>query len=131
MSIYSDVNQYDTTDLNMLRDVDAIYQSIDNILLTSKGQRLFLPEFGTNIIEFVFDPMDVGTLFRMKVELIQAIQIWEPRIELNKQASSVVGSPDSHYVTVNLVFNIKDLSQETYVYTRDMAKNSLGQYYAV
>ena len=131
MSIYSDINQYDTTEQDILIDIDAIYQSIDNILLTSKNQRLFLPEFGTDMINFLFDPMDRPTLFAMKSEIINAINQWEPRIVLHRQKSSIFGKPQNHTVELNLVFIIKGLNSQEYVYSREISKNSLGQYYAV
>jgi len=131
MSVYSDINQYNTTEENLLFDIDSIYQSIDNIILTPKNQRLFLPEFGMNAINFVFDPMDRSTLYRMKTELINAVSIWEPRITLNRQMSTVIGSPNNHGVQLNLVFKINGINEQQYVYSRELSKNSLGQYYAV
>lgn len=47
-------------DTNMLRS-DSVTSELMHIIFTPKGQRLRDPEFGTNLIQFIFNPNDMQT----------------------------------------------------------------------
>jgi hypothetical protein len=40
---------------------EEIRSSLLHLILTKKGSRYFLPNFGTRIYEYIFDPMDGDT----------------------------------------------------------------------
>ena len=42
-------------------DVDAIFNSIGNIVLTTQGERRMLPTFASNIKRLLFEPIDETT----------------------------------------------------------------------
>ena len=50
------------------------------LLLTQPGERVMLPEFGTNLKKFFFEPNDSSILDQIKQEVSRAISVWEPRI---------------------------------------------------
>lgn len=62
---FSDLdNQFrptDRGDIDIVAEAKAIEQSLINILMTQKGERPLRPEFGTNLREAVFDPLDEVT----------------------------------------------------------------------
>ena len=60
-------------------DVD---QAIHLILSTAKGERPMRPEFGCGVHDFVFDTIDATTVAQMEVEVRDALDHWEPRIEV-------------------------------------------------
>src|ERR671918_528660 len=60
-------------------DVD---QAIHLILSTAKGERPMRPEFGCGVHHFVFDTIDAGTVAQMETEIRDALDRWEPRIEV-------------------------------------------------
>jgi phage baseplate assembly protein W len=130
MPKFSDINQFDKNEQKIITDIDCIYQSIDNILSTQKDQRLFLPEFGVDLSQYLFEPMTIETLFALKNEIINAVETWEPRVILSRKESFVEYDEDEHYVNVFLVFRIKGLTDEEYVYQTNLGKNKIGQYYA-
>jgi len=127
---FSDVNQTDPLEQDLLIDLDPIYQSIHNIIYTEKNQRLFLPEFGTDLIQYIFEPMTIEILFAIKNEIIRAIEIWEPRVQINRGKTEVTSYKDTHLVDLFLVFNIIGLDDDEYVFQTRLDKNKLGQYYA-
>jgi phage baseplate assembly protein W len=68
----------------MSTGVEDIYESLRILLSTTIGERVMLPEYGCNLIDHVFDPMNVtmGAYIKRLVE--DAIIYFEPRITLEK-----------------------------------------------
>jgi phage baseplate assembly protein W len=69
-------------DITLDTDLDAIKNSLQNILSTRKGSRRMLPEFGGTIEEMLFEPMDEITARRIANDILAAIQVWDSRIEI-------------------------------------------------
>ncbi|MBU7005768.1 GPW/gp25 family protein [Phosphitispora fastidiosa] len=67
-----------------------IQESIRIILTTSKGERVMRPDFGCGIHDFVFASMSITTLSMMESSIREALQQWEPRIEV----TGVNAAPD-------------------------------------
>ena len=130
-AFYSDVNQQDPLVDEKLFDIESIYQSLDNIIFTQPNQRLFLPEFGVDLMQFLFEPMTDLNAFKLRNEIISAVHKWEPRVEVLRGLSYVQQERDSHEITVFIVFNIIGMTDTEYVYQTQLSKNQKGQYYAV
>jgi uncharacterized protein len=63
---------------------EDIEQAIQIVLLTSRGERLMLPEFGAGLRDFVFEPNSDATRARIEVAVRTALVDWEPRINLER-----------------------------------------------
>ncbi len=50
------------------------------LLLTEPGERVMLPEYGTPLKQFFFEPNDVDVTERVKDAIANSIRNWEPRI---------------------------------------------------
>lgn len=50
------------------------------LLLTEPGERVMLPEFGTPLKQFFFEPNDTELVSRVKEVIAASIKTWEPRI---------------------------------------------------
>ena len=72
-----------TDDLIVVKDKAAIMQSISNLLLTNKGERLFQPQLGSGLQTALFEPMDFGTAAIIKNEVRECLGRYEPRISVN------------------------------------------------
>ena len=72
-----------TDDLIVVKDKAAIMQSISNLLLTNKGERLFQPQLGSGLQTALFEPMDFGTAAIIKNEVRECLSKYEPRIRVN------------------------------------------------
>jgi hypothetical protein len=79
-----------TDDLVTVKDNAAISQSIVNLLLTNKGERLFQPELGSGIYGTLFEPLDYGTAGLIRAEIVDTIGRYEPRIIVD----NVIVAPD-------------------------------------
>lgn len=84
-------------DLNS-NDNNAIKADLLHLILTRKGQRLYLPDFGTNLLQFIFEPEDSFTLSQLKGEITTVVKKYLPKLQITD--ISVIQSPDSEYAAV-------------------------------
>lgn len=76
----------ETKSVKMLQDEEDIESSLEILLTTRLGERVMVPEYGCNLDELLFKPLNL-TLKTYVVDLIKtAILYHEPRIEVNKIA---------------------------------------------
>jgi phage baseplate assembly protein W len=59
---------------------ESVKQSVKTILLTHKGERVMLPEFGTNIRGYLFEPINQTIREIIRTEVTNALYEWENRI---------------------------------------------------
>ena len=64
-------------------DKDAIRADLLHLLLTNKGERLYLPEFGSDLKKFIFEPNDEITQEEIKDNLNQTITRFIPNLLIN------------------------------------------------
>ena len=59
--------------------------SLKNLILTHKGERIMEPEFGCDIWKLIFEQID-GELIDNKIEsvILEAVSIWMPYITINE-----------------------------------------------
>lgn len=71
-----------TRDLTILKNESAIARSIQNLVLTIRGEKFFEPSVGTSLNTLLFETIDIFTARRLETEIIEVIKINEPRVEL-------------------------------------------------
>lgn len=72
-----------TGSVALVRGDREIVESIGLILATAPGERPMRPEFGCGIHDLVFAPADAATAGRIAHLVRQALERWEPRIDLH------------------------------------------------
>lgn len=80
-----------------LTDIELVKQDLSNAFHTRKGERVMLPNFGSNIPLYMMDPFDSITEKAIIDDAINVIS-QEPRVEL----SSVSASNTLHTMTLNI-----------------------------
>jgi phage baseplate assembly protein W len=60
---------------------EDIAEAIRIILGTSQGERVMRPDFGCGLRDFVFGTTDDTTLRMLESSIVEAIRVWEPRVE--------------------------------------------------
>jgi len=63
-----------------------------HLLLTRKGSRYFLPDFGTRLYEFIFEPLDGPTFSDIDAEIRDAVEEYIPGITI--QNISITAASD-------------------------------------
>jgi len=92
-------------DIVPLKDLDAIKQSVRNIILTNQGERPFQMGIGGNVTRYLFEPVTPLTAFSLKEEIIKTLQRNESRIS-NTQVN-VVADIDRNMFNVIIAFNVQ------------------------
>ena len=110
---YSDVNskfkknKYSDIVTNSI----AVRLAIDNVVRTEKGERMFQPEFGAGLRQFLFSPMTESTGFSILIAIVEAIEIWEPRVEIFFERSQVIPDPINNLYNVEIHYRILDTDE--------------------
>ena len=60
-----------------------IRANLIHLLLTKKGSRYFLPDFGTRIYEYIFDQNDMVTFGLIEDEIREGVKKYIPNLEIN------------------------------------------------
>ena len=78
----SDNNEEVFLDLNKTYE-EQVKSEVLHVIFTPKGQRLRKPEFGTDLIKYIFDPNDGSTLEGIKSEIRESIGKYVPGVEFD------------------------------------------------
>lgn len=66
-----------------------------HLLLTKKGSRYFLPDFGTRIYEYIFDQNDMVTFNLIEEEIREGVKRYIPNLDINSiNIMSAENDPD-------------------------------------
>ena len=63
---------------------EEIKTNLTHLLLTRKGSRYFLPDFGTRLYQFIFEPMDNRTFDAIEAEIRDAVRKYIPNLRIDK-----------------------------------------------
>ncbi|MDP8962398.1 MAG: GPW/gp25 family protein [Cyanobacteriota bacterium] len=83
-----------------------IEESIWIILRTDLGERVYRPNFGSRLSELVFAPMNTQTLLLIRLYVQEALEMWEPRIEIDEVRTDP--DPVRGRVDIIIQFHSKD-----------------------
>jgi phage baseplate assembly protein W len=61
-----------------------VKSNLIHLLLTRKGSRYYLPDFGTNLYQYIFEPLDDITMGKIEDEIIDAVEKYIPNLTINK-----------------------------------------------
>lgn len=95
---------------SMGANMQVLKSSVKMLLITSKGERLMLPTYGTGLRRIVFEPNDGVVAGIIQQEIDEALNQWEPRVALE---SIAVERPDPRSVLVNARF-VSKINQSSF-----------------
>lgn len=88
-------------------DQKAIKSDLMHLLLTRKGQRLYNPDFGTDLLTYIFEPNDTKNLSDIKDSVSVSVKKYLPNLTIT--SLTVTPSEDSDYAAViRLDYTISD-----------------------
>ena len=102
------------TDLKTSVDEGAIVNSIRNIFSTSPGERVLEPDFGLNLKQWLFQPLDDFTAREIGETILQGIERYEPRVSVN--TINVNTAPEKHEYHIKLVLTVPSLNINSKAY---------------
>lgn len=80
LSLAEIVSDGHTHDIRPLTDLDAIRNSVKNLVLTNFYERPFQPFTGGNISSLLFEPADRFTSILLKARIVDVLAKYEPRV---------------------------------------------------
>jgi phage baseplate assembly protein W len=64
-------------------DADAVRADLLHLLLTNKGERLYMPDFGSDLKKYIFEPNDGVTHSEIKDNLNETIKRYMPNLTID------------------------------------------------
>jgi phage baseplate assembly protein W len=95
----------------LARDEQDIDQAIQLILGTAPGERPMRPEFGCGVHDFVFDSIDATTIGRMEEAIREALDRWEPRIQVQSVEFDLSASANG-LLTIDIGYTVRATNNE-------------------
>tara|TARA_R110000822_G_scaffold13811_3_gene48873 strand:- start:398 stop:799 length:402 start_codon:yes stop_codon:yes gene_type:complete len=90
-------------------NVDAVKQSLRNLMLTDKGERLFQPNLGGNIRAMLFENITAQTFLTMQEHIKDVIATHEPRADVIDVY--IAQTSQEHEVQVTIVFRVVNVQE--------------------
>jgi phage baseplate assembly protein W len=90
-------------------NVDAVKQSLRNLMLTDRGERLFQPNLGGNIRAMLFENITPQTFLTMQEHIKDVIAAHEPRADVIDVV--IAQTSQEHEVQVTIVFRVVNVQE--------------------
>jgi phage baseplate assembly protein W len=101
---------------------EEIRANLIHLLLTRKGSRYFLPDFGTALLEYIFEPLDGPTFKSIEAEIRDSVEKYMPNLQLTN-ISITAPTGEAAGLTATEAGNVIDPNVRTY-------NNDVGEYTA-
>jgi phage baseplate assembly protein W len=63
---------------------EALTSNLLLLLLTKKGERYYEPNYGTNLIQYIFEPKDNLTITEIEAEIKETVKSFIPEVSISK-----------------------------------------------
>lgn len=94
-----------------LSDIDAVKQSVKNLILTNFYERPFDPNLGGNLRALLFEPADQFTALSLKKSIVKILHEREPRVD--DIIVQIYDNADRNAYDITIVFTVVSLNEET------------------
>ena len=94
---------------------DQTKENLKTLILTKKGERYMLPEFGTNLIYMLFEPITPEFNDSVKDSITSGINKWLPYINIREfKVKTVLNDPAlQNMVEISLSYSVRNFSTDT------------------
>jgi len=90
-----------------IKDVDVLDQSIELIITTLYGERLFNLSYGCGLTRKAFETMTPGFAEDVLNDVAGAIKRWEDRITVIENQMRIVSNPDENYIILVIPYFVR------------------------
>jgi len=97
-------------DINDIRDIRAVVQSVRNIMGTVPGQKLLNPYLGLDLSKYIFDPITEQTADLIARAVLKGLGEQEPRVKINHL--TVVASILEHAYHVQFTLEFPNINHD-------------------
>ena len=86
--------------------VESIKNNIRLLLHTESGERVFQPNLGMNLKQFLFEQITEDTSIQIENDIVNVFETWLPFVEL-RDIQVNTDNLNKNQIDINIVFNIK------------------------
>lgn len=86
--------------------IDAVKSDLQHLLLTEKGERFYMPDFGTGLKNFLYDPSDEKNLSDIETDIKTTVNKYIPGLTVT--GLELYSDDDQKAVVVKVTFNVSD-----------------------
>lgn len=104
-----------TGKIEMTEQKEDIRQSIRILLSTTRGERLLHPDYGCNLTQFMFEPLNYELVQRIKQEVYTSITKWERRIQ-NLEINLFQDTAEESRIVIGISYTIAALQEQDEIY---------------
>jgi phage baseplate assembly protein W len=98
-----------TNDIVVLKNEEAIKQSVKNLLMTNRFEKPFDTTFGGNLNDFLFE-LETGDEAELIADnIIEAVELHEPRAQVINVDVNL--RPDTNNVRITVVFEVLSVGE--------------------
>lgn len=91
-------------DTSRVINENAVKESIRNLILTDRGERLMQPNIGCDIRGSLFENIDQSTMLILEQNIKSTIKTYEPRCNL--RSVEVLANTETNELKVKIVFSV-------------------------
>lgn len=85
---------------------EQIKYNMINLILTSKGERVNNPRFGTNLRSSLFEQITKNTIENIKEDIINSVETYIPEVEIEQIEISQDSNPNAMLVEIEYKISI-------------------------
>ena len=100
--LHLDVNNPISKDITSDYNESAVRNSILNLFNTVPGQNLLNPEYGLNLLQYIFEPVSETNGRQIGNEIIDGLTKYEPRIIVKNIDIQVNEDEQTYYITLSI-----------------------------
>ena len=100
-------NDNKNRNIKIVTDGDAIQNSINNMFLFKRGERIIQPEFGNSLYEYLYEPVNENTAKKLGKAILDMFERWEPRVEIT--GVQINPNPDQNLFQIEVVYTVPSL----------------------
>lgn len=122
MAYFRDINFFSPTKKSEVLDAEAVRQEMAMLFNTRPPERLFDPEYGIALDNFLFDLISQESADQIFFEIIAKVKRYVGSVTIDQGKSEVIPDPDNNRYILNLFFNINGASDGSYQMTKSFVR---------
>ena len=88
-------------------DSEDVRASLMHLLLTNKGERFMMPDFGSDLLKYVFEPNDSRTISDLKLDINSIVGKYIPNIQITDIVIEN-STLSNELITINIKYSTSD-----------------------
>ena len=94
--------------LSSLTNIEAVKQSVKNIVLCNHFERPYMPNYGGNVLAQLFENADSFTEYQVSKDIRLSIDNYEPRAIVD---DVIVSTDDLNELRVKIIFRMRNVKK--------------------